>query len=162
MRSIAFILAFFVASGAAFAPTTQTKYSFALNESLFAKIANMDLWAPVSNSNEYGARDKKNLKTGKITEGKSYVPAGLSAAEYNKIRSDAEKKKQEKYTKNVKKAGVFQDYTDFYIKRGTDVSQKWAKSVTKGHDMAKTKYDWSGKQNDAPLWATKGKGKGKK
>ena len=43
------------------------------------------------------------------------------------------------------KAGKFLDYTDFYTKRGTDLNQNWKKSVTLGHAMAKTKFDWSGK-----------------
>ena len=95
------------------------------------------------------------LKIGEIKEGKSYVPAGLTAAQYNKFRSDAAAKKKANYEKNVKKAGIFEDYTDFYLKRGTDVSQGWKKSATNGHKMAKTKYDWSG-NSDKPLWAKKG------
>ncbi len=91
---------------------------------------------------------------GEIQEGKSYVPAGLSAAEYNKVRAAEAAKKKAKYEANVKKAGVFEDYTEFYKKRGTDVSQSWAKSATNGHRMAKTKYDWSG-LSDKPLWAKK-------
>jgi len=55
----------------------------------------------------------------------------------------------------VKKAGVFEDYTEWYKKRGTDTSQAWAKTATNGHRMAKTKYDWSG-LSDKPLWAKKG------
>jgi len=158
MKSFAVFFAL-LASAVAFAPTTTTRYSTSLNESIFSKIANMDLWAPVSDSNEYGARGKKNLQQGKITD-KSYVPAGLTAKQYAAIRDGESKKKAANYQRNVKKAGVFTDYTDFYIKRGTDTSEAWAKSVTKGHDMAKTKYDWSG-LSDKPLWATKGKGKGK-
>jgi hypothetical protein len=40
--------------------------------------------------------------------------------------------------------GVFTDYTEWYTKRGTELSGAWKKSVTLGHNMAKTKYDWSG------------------
>ena len=105
------------------------------------QIANMDLFAPVKDQNNYGARSKKNLAVGKITD-KSYVPAGLSAADYEKIRARDAAKKKANYEKNVKKAGIFTDYTAWYKKRGTDSSQAWAKSVTKGHEMAKTKYDW--------------------
>ena len=66
----------------------------------------------------------------------------MSAAEYQKIREGEAAKKKANYEKNVKKAGIFTDYTAWYKKRGTDSSQAWAKSVTKGHEMAKTKYDW--------------------
>jgi hypothetical protein len=52
----------------------------------------------------------------------------------------------------VKKAGIFEDYTEFYIKRGTDTKQDWKKDVNLGHRMAKTKYDWSD-LSDKPLWA---------
>ena len=144
-----------LASAAAFVPASNQRASTALNESLFKKISNMDLWAPVSDSNEYGARNKKNLKQGQIT-GNSYVPAGLTAKQYSEIRAKEAAKKAANYQKNVKKAGIFQDYTDFYIQRGTDTSSAWAKSVTKGHEMAKTKYDWSG-LSDKPLWASSGK-----
>ena len=65
----------------------------------------------------------------------------MSAAEYQKIRDAEDKKKKANYERNVKKAGVFEDYTEFYKKRGTDTSQKWIKSVTRGHTMAKLKYD---------------------
>lgn len=102
----------------------------------------MDLFDPVKDQNDYGARNKKNIAVGKISKGSSYVPAGMSADEYNKIRSNEAAKKKANYERNVKKAGIFVDYTDWYKKRGTDNSQKWAKSVTKGHEMAKTKYDW--------------------
>ena len=101
-----------------------------------------DLWAPVSKSNEYGGRANKNIKTGKLTE-KSYVPSGLTKAQYEKIRSDADKKKAANYERNVKKAFKFQDYTDFYMKRGSDENGSWMKLPNRGHDMAKTKYDWS-------------------
>jgi len=76
----------------------------------------------------------------------------MTAAEYAKVRGNDQQKKDANYAKNVKKAGIFTDYTAFYTKRGTDTSEAWSKSVTKGHDMAKTKYDWSGKNNDAPMY----------
>lgn len=80
----------------------------------------------------------EQLKVGKIEAGKSYVPAGLSAAEYSKVRAAEAKKKADRYEKNVKKAGVFQDYTEWYKKRGTDLSQDWKKNKnTLGHTMAK-------------------------
>lgn len=106
----------------------------------------MDLFAPKKDQNTYGARSKKNLKVGAITE-KSYVPAGLTAKQYSGIRNKEQAKKDANYKRNVAKAGVFEDYTEFYTKRGTDLSQDWAKNKnTLGHRFAKTKYDWSGKK----------------
>lgn len=119
-----------------------------------ARVFDMDLFAPRADQNDYGARGRKNLKQGTISAGSSYVPSGLSADEYNKIRKEAATKKEANYQRNVAKAGKFLDYTQFYLDRGTDVSEGWFKSVTKGHRMAKTKYDWSGDE-DKPLWAKK-------
>lgn len=83
----------------------------------------------------------RQLKTGKIGAN-SYVPAGLTASEYQKIRDREEAKKASNYERNAKKAGIFEDFTTFYKKRGTDTSQGWVKSPTRGHRMAKTKYDF--------------------
>merc|ERR1719329_409336 len=106
----------------------------------------MDLFAPKKDQNTYGARSKKNLKVGSITSN-SYVPQGLSAKQYAEIRKKEQSKKDANYKRNVAKAGVFEDYTDFYLKRGTDTSQAWAKNKNSlGHRFAKTKYDWSGKK----------------
>ena len=66
----------------------------------------------------------------------------MTAAQYEKIRTQEAAKKKANYERNVKKAGVFEDYTEFYKKRGTDTNQAWAKSATRGHRMAKTKYDF--------------------
>jgi hypothetical protein len=71
----------------------------------------------------------------------------LSAAQYQKIRDQEAAKKDSNYKRNVAKAGKFKDYTDFYLKRGTDTNMAWKNSVTLGHDMAKTKYDFSGKSD---------------
>lgn len=84
------------------------------------------------------------IKVGEIKAGASYVPAGLTAKQYAELRAKEAKKKQQNYERNVKKAGVFIDYTDWYMKRGTDTKQSWKKDVNLGHSMAKTKYDWSG------------------
>lgn len=139
-----------VASTQAFAPLPTSGRVATAHESIFSRIADMDLFAPKKDQNEYGARAKKNLAVGKITE-KSYIPAGLTKAQYEKARAADEAKKNARYAKNVAKAGKFKDYTEFYIKRGTDTSDAWSKTATKGHDMAKTKYDWSGKTNQAPV-----------
>jgi hypothetical protein len=184
MKTTAVIAAGLVASAQGFTPSPQGRVTGTqLSESLFDKVFGMDLFNPVKDQNDYGARVKKNvsrstddqrsseatshvivpffasisiqLKVGEIKEGKSYVPAGLSAAQYNKVRAEEAAKKKARYEKNVKKAGVFEDYTEFYLKRGTDTTQNWKKSATNGHRMAKTKYDWSGNA-DKPLWAKKG------
>ena len=88
------------------------------------------------------------IKTGKITD-KSYVPAGLTRAQYEKIRADEQAKKEANYQKNAKKAGIFEDFTEFYLKRGTDEGGSWLKSKTLGHRMVKTKYDFSGQDSNA-------------
>ena len=128
----------------------------------------MDLWTPKKDQNTYGARDKKGIKTGSIGA-KSYVPAGLSgkyhylslslthflylyltlgtltlAAQYAKIRAEDEKKKAVNYQKNVQKAFKYEDFTAFYLKRGTSEGGSWLNAPAKGHRMAKTKYDYSG------------------
>mmetsp|Transcript_1466 Transcript_1466/g.3056 ORF Transcript_1466/g.3056 Transcript_1466/m.3056 type:complete len:164 (-) Transcript_1466:200-691(-) len=158
MQSYAIVLALvLVAAVHGFAPASQGRAGSQLNESLFDKIANMDLFAPKKDQNTYGARSKKNLKIGEITKG-SYVPNGLSAKDYANLRKKEAAKKESNYQRNVKKAGVFEDYTEFYVKRGTDTKQAWAKDINLGHRMAKTKFDWSGKKISATTTAeVKGK-----
>eukprot|EP00551_Chaetoceros_affinis_P012681 CAMPEP_0203663896 /NCGR_PEP_ID=MMETSP0090-20130426/1396_1 /ASSEMBLY_ACC=CAM_ASM_001088 /TAXON_ID=426623 /ORGANISM="Chaetoceros affinis, Strain CCMP159" /LENGTH=158 /DNA_ID=CAMNT_0050526941 /DNA_START=62 /DNA_END=538 /DNA_ORIENTATION=+ len=157
MKTSALIIAGCVASASAFAPSQQpsgsTTQLSAEKKSFFKTVFDMDLFAPKADQNDYGARSKKTLTRGEIT-GKSYIPAGLTAEQYKKIRAAEDKKKADNYQRNVKKAGVFEDYTEFYKKRGTDVGESWFKSPTRGHRMAKTKYDWSG-DSDKPLWAKK-------
>lgn len=88
------------------------------------------------------------LSTGKLSPG-SYVPDGLSLAQYQKIREAEDAKKAANYDKNVKKAFKFLGFDEFYSKRGTDLNQSWVKSPTKGHRMAKLKYDYEqGKKFD--------------
>ena len=102
------------------------------------------------------------LKVGEITSN-SYVPNGMSAKQYAKIRSNEQQKKKANYQRNVAKAGVFEDYTEFYTKRGTDTKQDWAKEKnTLGHRFAKTKFDWSGKTLAAKTTAEVEVKKGKK
>jgi hypothetical protein len=88
------------------------------------------------------------LKLGKITD-KSYVPNGLTKEQYEKIRLAEVAKKEANYKKNVAKAGKFEDFTEWYKQRGTDTSQGWINSVTRGHRMVKTKYDFSGQDKSA-------------
>jgi hypothetical protein len=154
VATIASTEAFGPFGGKAKAPATPAKKGAPANKSIAQSVFDMDLFSPVATQNDYGARTKKNLKQGTINAGSSYVPSGLSANEYNKLRKDAAAKKEANYQRNVAKAGKFLDYTDFYKARGTDINQDWFKSVTRGHRMAKTKYDWSGEE-DKPLWAKK-------
>eukprot|EP00552_Chaetoceros_brevis_P004958 CAMPEP_0197736652 /NCGR_PEP_ID=MMETSP1435-20131217/2640_1 /TAXON_ID=426625 /ORGANISM="Chaetoceros brevis, Strain CCMP164" /LENGTH=118 /DNA_ID=CAMNT_0043324865 /DNA_START=51 /DNA_END=407 /DNA_ORIENTATION=+ len=117
----------------------------------------MDLFAPKKDQNDYGARNKKDISLGKLGNN-SYVPAGLSREEFDKVRKGAVAKKKANYERNVKKAGVFEDYTEFYIKRGTDTNADWKKkSNTLGHRMAKTKYDWSGDSDKQSFVSNKAK-----
>jgi hypothetical protein len=158
MKVVSLIAVAGVASTSAFvAPMSNGRVATPLfaekKPTFFDTVFGMDLFAPNKQVNDYGSRGKKNLALGKIQEGKSYIPNGLTAAQYEKVRSGEKAKKDANYARNVAKAGKFKDYTEFYIKRGTDTNEDWSKSVTKGHDMVKTKYDWSGKQQDAPLWA---------
>lgn len=164
-----------VASASAFVPAANDAHA---STALFAKkggeekksvastIFGMDLFAPNKGVNDYGARKSKNLSLGKIGSN-SYVPNGLSAEQYDKIRKNEQAKKDANYQRNVAKAGKFTDFTQWYKKRGTDISDAWIKGVNRGHDMAKTKYDWSGQKQEVPTWtgvsakskAAKGKGK---
>ena len=155
MKTSAFVAAACVASASAFAPSSNGRQATELAEkkTFFKTIFDMDLFAPKSGQNDYGARDSKNLGPAKLGSN-SYVPNGLTAAQYEAIRKKEADAKKANYQRNVAKAGKFLDYTDFYTRRGTDTSEAWAKSKTKGHEMAKTKYDWSG-SNDQPLWAKK-------
>ena len=151
MKTSAVIIAASVASASAFVPAAKAPVSTELN-GLFKTISDMDLWAPVADSNEYGARGKKNVKTGNLTD-KSYVPSGLTKEQYAKIRAEADAKKDANYQKNVKKAGVFLDYTEFYLARGSDENGSWMKLPNLGHRMAKTKYDWSGEtEGETPMY----------
>jgi hypothetical protein len=147
----AFILAASLASASAFVPAPQTPQSTQLNESFFKKISNMDLWEPVKNSNDYGARNNKKVSVGKLSD-RSYVPLGLTKAQYEKIRADEQSKKAANYQRNVAKAGKFLDYTEFYTARGTDLKDSWYNAPNRGHRMAKTKYDWSGETNANPMF----------
>jgi hypothetical protein len=81
---------------------------------------------------------------GSIQAGKSYVPTGLTAAQYKNVRDKDQKKKDDGYKRNINKAFKFQDFDQFYLKRGTSPDGAWLKSAGRGHTFAKTKYDYSG------------------
>jgi hypothetical protein len=158
MKVTALLIAASVASTSAFAPQAAPQKSTQLNESLFKKLSNMDLFEPNKTQNDYGARaGKKSTGVAKLNDN-SYVPFGLTKAQYEKIRSDEVAKKAANYDRNVKKAFKFQDYTDFYTKRGSDENGSWMKLPNRGHDMAKTKYDWSGETDQAPAYTGLSKG----
>lgn len=72
----------------------------------------------------------------------------MTQAQYQKIRDQEDAKKGANYQRNVAKAGKFIDYTDFYLKRGTEVGGSWMKAAGKGHTFAKTKYDFSGGKDE--------------
>jgi len=105
-------------------------------------IFEMDLWKPVSKSNEYGARRGKDIRQGKLAKN-SYVPAGMSKAEYEKIRTTESRKKTDRYNKYAAVGEEYGDFQDFYAQRGTDSNAQW-RGTTNGHTMCKTKYDWQG------------------
>ena len=141
--SAAFSLAL-ISSVTAFVPVQNKNCRVSTAQNALAdRIFGLDLFSPVKDQNDYGARKKKNLTTGKLTD-TSYIPSGLTKAEYEKIRKDERTKKEQNYQKNVAKAFQYTDFTEWYTKRGTDLNQGWKKAVTLGHSMAKTKYDWSG------------------
>lgn len=155
MKYIVLLFVAIIAAAQAFSPFGAKKAAPAKKTEstpFFQRVFDMDLFAPVADQNDYGARNKKAMKTGTLSA-RSYVPAGLSKDEYAKVRAADAKKKSDAYSKNVAKAGKFVDFTDWYVKRGTDVSEKWVKSVTRGHTMVKTKYDWQGVDGDKKLWA---------
>lgn len=142
MNKIVALLVAFLATTTAFAPMQKASTSTTELNAIFDNIANMDLFAPKKNQNKYGARSGKNLKVAEIKGG--YVPDGLTESQYNQIRSEAASKKAANYQRNVAKAGIFENYTEFYKKRGTQEGGSWMNLANNGHKMVKTKYDWSG------------------
>ena len=123
-----------LASASAFAPAPSSGRVSVAREALADKIFGLDLFEPNKDQNDYGARAKKNIKVGSLGAN-SYVPAGLTKAEYEKIRAAEAKKKEENYQRNVKKAGVFTDFTEWYAKRGTELGGDWKKKVTLGRKL---------------------------
>jgi hypothetical protein len=162
MNYTALVALLLASSATAFAPATTNgrvettlsakKSAEPQKKSLAGRIFDLDLFAPVADQNDYGARSKKKIVTGKITD-KSYVPSSLTKAQYEKIRAEERAQKEANYKAKMAKAGIFEDFTEWYKQRGTDLNQSWVKSVTRGHTMVKTKYDWSGTQQDARPWA---------
>jgi hypothetical protein len=142
MKTNALLALALSASASAFVIPQSTQRAGSVTElnALADNIFGLDLFDP--KRNKYGAREKKNVKAGAITS-KSYIPTGLSKAEYEKVRARDAAKKEASYKKNVQKAFKFEDFTQFYLKRGTSEGGSWLKAPALGHRMAKTKYDWS-------------------
>merc|ERR1719446_1522297 len=95
----ALVAAACVANASAFAPSTNgARQSTELFEkkTFFKSVFDMDLFAPKADQNDYGARNKKNLSTGKLTAN-SYIPAGLTKEQYEKVRADEVAKKKANY-----------------------------------------------------------------
>jgi hypothetical protein len=144
------VLALFTATlavASAFAPAQVNSRSSTELNALFDDVFGMDLFAPKKDQNNYGARTQKKLTVGQVGSN-SYVPDGLTLEQYKKIRSDEAAKKDANYKRNQAKAFKFVDFTQFYLKRGTDENGKWLKSAGRGHTFAKTKYDFSGQKNE--------------
>ena len=76
----------------------------------------------------------------------------MSADEYRKVRAADAAKAASTYDYNVKKAGKFLGFDDFYNKRGTAEGGAWLKSAGRGHTFAKTKYDYSGETDETKGW----------
>ena len=115
-------------------------------EALADRVFGMDLFN--KDGNKYGARAKKDLKV-KALGSNSYIPNGLTKAEYEKIRAAEFAKKQANYQKKASTAFKFEDFTQFYKSRGTQEGGSWLKAPARGHKMVKTKYDWEGVTADA-------------
>lgn len=131
MKYTAFASVALLASANAFAPAPSAGRTSVTREAIADKIFGLDLWEPVKDSNQYGARAKKNVKVGSLGSN-SYVPAGLTKEQYAQVRATEAKKKADNYQRNVQKAGVFEDFTAWYSKRGTELGQGWKKKVTLG------------------------------
>ena len=56
--------------------------------------------------------------------------APLTQHKRTNARHATRREQDKNYARNVAKAGKFEDYTDFYIKRGTDTSGSWIKVST--------------------------------
>merc|ERR1712238_256439 len=110
---------------------------------IFDAISDMDLWAPDKDANTYGARKKKKLGIGDIKAGKSYVPDGLTAAQYQELRKKQETSKKDNYQRNMSKRNTHGKYYEFYKERGTDLNANWAKSM--GPDIPLRKRNMIGK-----------------
>lgn len=117
MKYFAFATLLLVSSATAFAPASSNgrvsntslsakKLAAPEKKSLASRIFDLDLFEPVKEQNNYGARSKKKLATGKITSS-SYIPNGLTKAQYEKIRTGEKAKKEANYKAKMAKVSVF-------------------------------------------------------
>ena len=83
---------------------------------------------------------------GKLTNN-SYVPSGMSKAEYDKIRTKEKQSKEQKHNKYAGKKDEYGEFQDFYAQHGTDKNAAW-------RTMCKTKYDWQGDDDIAGFGST--------
>lgn len=112
MKHTALVALLLASSATAFAPSSSNgridtslsakKQTEPKKKTLASRIFDLDLFAPVSDQNDYGARAKKKIVTGKITD-TSYVPTGLTKAQYEKIRADEKAKKEANYKAKMAK-----------------------------------------------------------
>lgn len=70
----------------------------------------------------------------------SYVPDGLTAAQYENIRQKEAAAADSSYSKWVAKAGKFMTLDTFTAARENSKGDKFTKDPTRGHRMAKLKY----------------------
>jgi hypothetical protein len=63
MKTSAIVSLTLVAGAQGFAPVSQGRAGSQLSESLFDKVFGMDLFEPVKDQNNYGARTKKNVSS---------------------------------------------------------------------------------------------------
>jgi hypothetical protein len=61
MKTFAIISLCLIAGVQGFAPASQGRAGTQLSESIFDKVIKMDLFEPVKDQNNYGARSKKNV-----------------------------------------------------------------------------------------------------
>ena len=152
MKTSAFLALLCSISASAFVvPQSNRAGSVTELSALADNIFGLDLFN--KDGNKYGAREKKNLKQGTLNAN-SYIPTGLSKEQYEKVRARDAAAKDARYKKNVQKAFQFEDFTQFYLKRGTSEGGSWLKAPALGHRMAKTKFDWSGTADAKPFAAT--------
>jgi len=117
MKFSALFVASTIATASAFAPAPVVGRMSTAQDALADRIFGMDLFD--GKKAEYGARKSKNIKQGTLSKN-SYVPSGLTRDQYDKIRKNEVKKREENYQRNVAKAFKFEDFTEWYVKRGTD------------------------------------------
>jgi len=117
------------------------------NTKIAQRIFGMDLWAPISKSNDFGARTGKKLQAAALGRN-SYVPEGLSKADYMKVRNNDDQKKKKQYSKVMSKVGSSTSFYSWYKSRGTDKGDKWLDADGRGHAFAKTKYNWGAEDDD--------------